>query len=101
MREYQKKQKVQDAAVADGATLGKGASATMASTALATASSVVAPFLRRMVQGFNAQMYLNLVGNALKEPLPPIDMSELGKLTLAKYRDYSFQCRQKVLFKHL
>ena len=74
------------------------AAATGAGTALATVSSVAAAGLSRTVQGFNAQMYLGLVGNALKEPLPSLDTAELAKLTLAKHRDHIFQCRQKVPF---
>ena len=74
------------------------AAATDAGTALATASSVAAAGLSRTVQGFNAQMYLGLVGNALKEPLPSLDTTELAKLPLAKHRDHIFSAGKRYRF---
>ena len=65
-------------------------------TALATHSSSVGPLLGRVVSGDNAKLYLALVNNALREPLPALDFADPAALALKDHQDMVLRCKQKV-----
>jgi hypothetical protein len=66
-------------------------------TALATQSSSAGPLLGRVVSAENTKLYLALVNNALREPLPVLDFADPSSLSLTEHQDMVLRCKQKVL----
>ena len=65
-------------------------------TALATQSSSAGPLLGRVVSAENTKLYLGLVNNALREPLPVLDFADPSSLSLTEHQDMVLRCKQKV-----
>jgi hypothetical protein len=65
-------------------------------TALATQSSSAGPLLGRVVSAENTKLYLALVNNALREPLPVLDFADPSSLSLTEHQDMVLRCKQKV-----
>jgi hypothetical protein len=65
-------------------------------TALATQNSSAGPLLGRVVSGEHAKLYLGLVNNALREPLPALDFANPEALELKDHQDMVLRCKQKV-----